>query len=327
MVDSKMDDHIKAPRTNEKGVCFVMMPFGEEFDHFYKDIYVPAIKTADLDPVRADDIKMPGVIITQVWENITTASALIADVTDHNPNVMFELGLALAINRPVVLVINNGADNIPFDLTALRHIIYNKQDASWRETLCDDLKQYLENAIIKPKAPNLFRKIDDITDFLTLLDKIPSDVESRLTYLHQRVNVSCHNLGDSTRFDKIHEDTISAVASIREAAQPSATKTLSKNERYYENAVATCMEKVLSNFITKYRQSLDSSKRDKKRGEIGFLPFPFGSFPFVIPTKQARSKSKDPFDQFTEAIGEWKTNDWPSYCNELVREVTESWKL
>jgi len=39
------------------------MPFGEPFDSYYRDIYAPGIKDAGLEPVRADEIRKPGVIM------------------------------------------------------------------------------------------------------------------------------------------------------------------------------------------------------------------------------------------------------------------------
>jgi hypothetical protein len=315
-VDIQMDDQRKTGRTNEGAVCFVMMPFGEEFDRCYKNTYVPAIKRAKLHPVRADDIKMPGVIVSQVWENITSALALIADVTGQNPNVMFELGLALAMNRPVVLVTSDSADTIPFDLKSLRHITYAKGDGNWKKKLSDELQQYLRNVALTPKTPNLFKKIDNITEFLTLLYNIPSDAESRLKNLCEKVNVSCYNLDDSGRFDKIREVTIDTIESVRESARHAANSNISITERFYENAVATCMEKILSKFITQYRESLDSAEHAKVRAEIGFFSFPLAS---------KGGKAKDPLDQFVEAIDEWKAQDWPYYSNELVREVTKRW--
>lgn len=69
-------------------VCFVMMPFGEPIGGYYKLIYEPAIEKAGLRPVRADnDIFGTGKIMDQIWSGINTASVLVAELTDRNPNV------------------------------------------------------------------------------------------------------------------------------------------------------------------------------------------------------------------------------------------------
>jgi hypothetical protein len=76
--------------------CFVLMPFGEWFDRYYKDIYVPAIKEAGFEPLRADSLFNSGSVIEQIWQQIRKAKVLLADLTGRNPNVFYELGLAHA---------------------------------------------------------------------------------------------------------------------------------------------------------------------------------------------------------------------------------------
>jgi hypothetical protein len=71
--------------------CFVMMPFGSWFDRYYQDIYTPAIKEAGFEPVRADELFTTGSVVEQIWEQITKAKVLLADLSGKNPNVFYEL--------------------------------------------------------------------------------------------------------------------------------------------------------------------------------------------------------------------------------------------
>ncbi len=48
--------------------CFVMMPFGEWFDTYYKELFVPAIKEAGMEELRADELFSTGTVIEQIWE-------------------------------------------------------------------------------------------------------------------------------------------------------------------------------------------------------------------------------------------------------------------
>lgn len=50
--------------------CFVMMPFGAWFDRYYQEIYVPAIKDAGFEPIRADELFTTGSVVEQIWEQI-----------------------------------------------------------------------------------------------------------------------------------------------------------------------------------------------------------------------------------------------------------------
>jgi hypothetical protein len=85
--------------------CFVMMPFAEPLGTYYSSVYEPAIKKAGLTAVRADtDIYGTGKIIDQIWSGINSANVLVAELTKRNPNVLYELGLAHALRKPVVLV-------------------------------------------------------------------------------------------------------------------------------------------------------------------------------------------------------------------------------
>lgn len=103
--------------------CFVMMPFALPLGNHYSLIYEPAIKKAGLRPVRADDdIFATGKIIDQVWAGINTASVLVAELTTRNPNVFYELGLAHALRKPVVLISSNEED-VPFDVRHIRILL------------------------------------------------------------------------------------------------------------------------------------------------------------------------------------------------------------
>ncbi len=94
----------KEPRVREfLDTCFVMMPFGAWFDRYYAEIYVPAIKEAGFEPVRADELFTTGSVVEQIWEQIEKAKLLLADLSGKNPNVFYELGLAHAAREPVCL--------------------------------------------------------------------------------------------------------------------------------------------------------------------------------------------------------------------------------
>ncbi len=62
-----------AMKTKKLGTCFVMMPFKEPFDLYYEAIFKPAIDTANLDPIRADDLFRPSIIVSDLWQMIQNA--------------------------------------------------------------------------------------------------------------------------------------------------------------------------------------------------------------------------------------------------------------
>jgi hypothetical protein len=139
--------------------CFVMMPFGQWMDAYYREIYVPAIREAGLEPVRADELFSTGSVIEQIWEQISRAKVLLADLTGKNANVFYELGLAHAANKPVVFTTGT-LEDVPFDLRHLRVAVYDIRDPAWGEKLKSTLAVYLKAAKAEPgkSVPQPFRK-------------------------------------------------------------------------------------------------------------------------------------------------------------------------
>jgi hypothetical protein len=146
----------KAVNVSSADTCFVMMPFAPPLGDYYTKIFEPAIKKAGLKAVRADDdIFGTGKIIDQIWDGINSAKVLIAELTSRNPNVYYELGLAHALKKPVVLVCSNEQD-VPFDLKHIRVIYYDKDDPFWGAKLIEKVAENILSAISNPAETILF---------------------------------------------------------------------------------------------------------------------------------------------------------------------------
>ncbi len=129
--------------------CFVIMPFGGLFDRYYLNIFVPAIQAAGLRALRADSIFSSTSIMSDIWRSTRNASVVLADVTGKNPNVFYELGLAHACRKPVLLI-TGSLEDVPFDLKGLRVIEYNKDDENWGSILKDRIADNLRAALSDP---------------------------------------------------------------------------------------------------------------------------------------------------------------------------------
>ncbi len=75
---------------------------------------------------------------------------MLADVTGKNPNVFYELGLAHALGKPVVIV-TKSMEDVPFDLRALRVIQYDVQDPEWSDVLGAKITKALEEVLQAPE--------------------------------------------------------------------------------------------------------------------------------------------------------------------------------
>lgn len=141
----------KNVKINTGDTCFVMMPFAPPVGNYFSTVYKPAIEKAGLVAVRADDdIFSTGKIIDQIWRGITSANILVAELTGRNANVYYELGLAHALQKPVVLVSSNEQD-VPFDLNHIRVIYYDVTDPFWGQKLIDKVAENIISALKNPE--------------------------------------------------------------------------------------------------------------------------------------------------------------------------------
>lgn len=121
----------KESSTEVKPVCFVLMPIadspGYEPGHFgrvYEHLLKPAIIAAGYTPVRADDAVKTDYIVVGIVQKIVESAMVICDYSSRNPNVMYELGIRHAFDKPVVLIKDHKTDKI-FDIQGLRYTEYD----------------------------------------------------------------------------------------------------------------------------------------------------------------------------------------------------------
>ena len=121
--------------------CFVISPIGEKgsktrhhADAVFEFIIDGAMKKFQkkhekivIDTVRSDHILESGPISQRMFEEILKADFCVAVLTDHNPNVFYELAVAQAAARPLIILIQKGQD-LPFDVQDLRCARYDLED-------------------------------------------------------------------------------------------------------------------------------------------------------------------------------------------------------
>ena len=105
--------------TNEypNGRCCVFQPFDKGvFDRRYEDVLSPAIKAAGMEPYRVDRDLGSTIPVDTLHQEIRSAAICVADITTRNPNVMYELGFAIAASKDVVIICGPSPDKYPFDI-------------------------------------------------------------------------------------------------------------------------------------------------------------------------------------------------------------------
>src|SRR5215468_7344209 len=87
-----------------KASCFIVMPFSQEWSADVHRILARACDAAGVRPVRGDDLFTPTDILEDIWQAINAADFVIADITGRNPNVLYELGIAHTLAKPVLIL-------------------------------------------------------------------------------------------------------------------------------------------------------------------------------------------------------------------------------
>lgn len=142
--------------------CFVIMPIsdaeGYENGHFsrvYEDLIKPAVEYAGYKPYRADENKSSDLIHLDILKKILEAPMAVCDLSSRNPNVLFELGIRQAFNKPVVLIKDECTNRI-FDVDLIRYTEYSK-NLKYRDVV--NKQEEIKNAIIETSKGNRVNSI------------------------------------------------------------------------------------------------------------------------------------------------------------------------
>ena len=129
----------------EEDLCFVAMPYSKDWSKALEDILLDICKSSGMKLLIAKN--MDGRFVPHdIWQGITAAAVVVADITDGNPNVAYEVGLADVLGKEVVLLCQG--DQVPFDFQGQRLICYAdsmKGTIVLREELTARLKRLRQN--------------------------------------------------------------------------------------------------------------------------------------------------------------------------------------
>jgi hypothetical protein len=137
----------------EKDSCFYLGPFADPFNTIYADHIAPVFNKLNYVITRADEIFSTDVIVEDIWVAINSASLIVAEVTGKNPNVLYEMGMAHTIGKPVLMV-SQSVDDIPFDLRHRRCVVYSYTPQGCRklEEGISQTVEYLNAARKRPRS-------------------------------------------------------------------------------------------------------------------------------------------------------------------------------
>ncbi len=150
------------PRT-----CFVIMPFSstqscteQEWTSIFEALLKPAVESAGLDYECRRSEATRGNIVGRIVQDLNESYVVLADFTDRNPNVFYELGVRHALNNRSIILAQK-RDDIPFDLRAYAYHVYGWKTEADRRLLTDKLQQLLREIDTNPQRPD-----NPVSDFL-----------------------------------------------------------------------------------------------------------------------------------------------------------------
>lgn len=187
----------KQVKEEKKKVCFVISPLGSsnsstrrKADGLLKSVIKPVLKELDYDVIAPHEIDSPGSITKQVIQYLLEADMVIANLSELNPNVMYELAVRHAKRLPVVSVCEKET-NLPFDIAQERTLQYD-DDMFGVDELKPSLKQMVIEAQKEENPDNpIYRTVNEI-NIIKQIDTKNGDTDAyiykKLSELSQQIN-------------------------------------------------------------------------------------------------------------------------------------------
>ena len=120
--------------------AFIVRPFGRkdvvlggstesiDFDRVEEVLILPALKAAGIDGGTTTEIVEQGNIREDMFRLLVTSEMVVADVSIHNANVFYELGIRHGLRESTTFLLRANVDRYPFDLATDRYLVYDHKD-------------------------------------------------------------------------------------------------------------------------------------------------------------------------------------------------------
>lgn len=112
--------------THDPLTAFMILPFTPHYDRFFENVIKPITKLKDVVIKRCCDIMAPTSIYQDIITELKRSDIIIADITERNPNVFYEVGYAHALQKEIILLSERTQlAPIPFDIQSNRVVVYD----------------------------------------------------------------------------------------------------------------------------------------------------------------------------------------------------------
>jgi len=279
----------------EDNACFVISPIGssesatrERADHVFNYVIEEALEDFDYTPKRADHIAEPGIITNDVIEYIVESPLVIADLTDSNANVFYELAIRHAYEKPTIQIIEEG-EEIPFDLASTRTISFDHSDVeSVAEakskiveqiesinnesetfenpiTVAEDIRDLKSGSRQERSVAELIENISDLRSEMRSIEKMVNDPKEILPpeYLGRVLSTVPHE-----ELDHIHEELLELedlINSIIDASEDKSNPDSIEVIEDYSNEASSIIDNII--------QKIEINRTKNKNINEGFWKY------------------------------------------------------
>lgn len=224
----------KPEKPEKKQTCFIISPLGSDdsetrrkADGLINAVLRPILTELDFDTVAPHEIDTPGSITRQVIQHLLEDDLVIANLTELNPNVMYELAVRHSKRLPVVCVVEKGT-KLPFDIATERTLFYDN-DMAGVEALKPKLVKAIKEAMLEKEPDNpiyrvvkdsimrevvasddsqsyILKRLDEITFQINRLRHQNDSENNRIGVRRRRLNFAIEGKDRLVSEDKIIED-------------------------------------------------------------------------------------------------------------------------
>lgn len=121
----------------DPNLCFCVLPFNQNRLEIFDEVIKPTLENEfKITVVRSGNIFTPNLnIMESIWTYINQAAFIIADLSDQNPNVFYELGICHTLGKPVITLCDESSyeddykGKLPFDISSINTIFYKNSGA------------------------------------------------------------------------------------------------------------------------------------------------------------------------------------------------------
>lgn len=244
--------------------CFVIAPIGEtrsetrkRSDLVLKHIIAPAVEQCGYEALRADQIAEPGIITSQVIQHIIDDPLVVADLTERNPNVFYELAIRHAIRKPLIQIIKSD-EQIPFDVAGTRTISVDHRDLDSVELAKAEIIKQIDTLEKKPQEIETPISIAIELKFLRQSENPEERSLAEILSSITEIKAELSNLGaaDRVNMDMIFERTSEMIYSTQRQFYNRLEEMLHLQRDGFESLEKAIKEKSASTYVPEENASL-----------------------------------------------------------------------